>query len=352
MSLRRVLRPTHSEDGNVEVVGTQTAEEFLAYLDRGDRRWGDGPQVRWVFRGHGDDRWRLLPRALREDGRAILQRIYDALHRLPSASGEKWPDARVWLAAEFEALKQFVELADELGFQVPDGEFVPRGAQFLRASSETIFPPSIATALAQHHGIPTRLLDWTRNPLVAAFFAAEDGDRLYRDAIANTDPEDGSGPDGPQYICVWALDTMRLRRFELMSPRRSVELKQFTVPRSVHAYLHAQDGVFIHCDEFATSTGERSLEKVLALDPKSISPPSIRKVTLPVTEARELLGRLYRHRVSRAHLMRTLDNVASVTQLVQSWPGEEWECPYCKRTNSGLRINCAACGVLSMQRAP
>ena len=61
---------------------------------------------------------------------------------------------REWLDAEMEMLKRFKQNAYPRLRNRPQGEW------------EWLF-------LAQHHGIPTRLIDWTENPLIGLYFATE-----------------------------------------------------------------------------------------------------------------------------------------------------------------------------------
>ena len=182
----------------------------------------------YIFRGHSDDSYELIPTSIRNVGKDDFWRS--------SGMGKPIADQSEWeifhSRAEYNILREFYKIADRRGLYVPHAE---RVRSRLSSSVETLggfrmtdeewLPSDLLelAGLAQHYGLPTRLLDWSYDPLIAAYFAA-----------ASAKPN--------KYLSVWALDAdamMYMNETVHRSPLRIVTPPYFGNPN-----LAAQSGVF------------------------------------------------------------------------------------------------------------
>lgn len=226
--------------------------------------------VNWVFRGHNDARWSL---------ESTLGR------RLRNAK----IDQRAWSAQELRILNVFKRKAHLFLEHVPaDND----SFQWL--------------ALMQHHGAPTRLLDFTWSPYVASFFSLESATAdaviwavnqpaLTREFKINTGGR-------PKVVKPWLMRPRKIGNYEKYFVRGKHPFVVWDTPYVMNQRLIAQSGTFL-----VPSTLEEPVEDILSRYSQEV----IVKFTLRTSKLRETaMLELYRMNITHYTLFPGLDGLA------------------------------------------
>ena len=135
-----------------------------------------------IYRGQTNDRWGLLPNIHRNY--TYENWSYDFW-----GNGNNWttkdkvlpPNSLIQAQIENVLLSRFLQSIEESNYSIPELNFKKNIFGWEKIHSFSVIEndkyPNVKyedlTAIAQHYGIPTRMLDWSKDYLVSLFFALQ-----------------------------------------------------------------------------------------------------------------------------------------------------------------------------------